>query len=176
MALNDVYGCQPILPELKEPASFGECRWLPLRISAGFAWEDQAGVKGVDMNFTEAIASAFQNYFNFQTRSRRSEYWYFTLFVVLVSFATALADLLMLGFAADEVGPLNGIFSLVTIIPSLAVSVRRLHDIDRSGLFLLLALIPIIGWIVLIYWACQPGTSGHNRFGDDPVKAGAVTA
>jgi uncharacterized membrane protein YhaH (DUF805 family) len=128
------------------------------------------------MNFTEAVTSAFQNYFNFQTRSRRSEYWYFTLFLILLSIATELADLFLFDNAAGEFGPLYGISSLVTFIPSLAVSVRRLHDIERSGWYLLLALIPIVGWIVLIYWVCQPGTSGQNRFGEDPVGAGVGAA
>ena len=121
------------------------------------------------MNFSEAIASAFQNYFNFQSRSRRSEYWYFVLFVFGASIIAGSVDQFVLGYAVDEIGPLSGLFGLVTIIPNLAVSVRRLHDLDRSGWFLFLVLIPIIGVIVLIYWFCQPGTSGKNRFGDDPV-------
>ena len=128
------------------------------------------------MNFTEAVTTAFQNYFNFQIRSRRSEYWYFSLFLFLVFIATELADMLLFNTVVSESGPLYVITMLATFIPSLAVSVRRLHDIERSGWFLLLVLIPLIGWIILIYWMCQPGTSGQNRFGEDPVEAGAVAA
>jgi uncharacterized membrane protein YhaH (DUF805 family) len=128
------------------------------------------------MNFTEAVTTAFQNYFNFQTRSRRSEYWYFSLFLVLVSIATSLADMLLFDTAASESGPLYVISTFAMFIPGLAVSVRRLHDIERSGWYVLLCLIPIVGLIILIYWMCQPGTSGQNRFGEDPVEAGAVAA
>jgi uncharacterized membrane protein YhaH (DUF805 family) len=128
------------------------------------------------MNFTEAVTTAFQNYFNFQTRSRRSEYWYFSLFLILVYIAAELADLLVFDTAVSESGPLYVITMLATFIPSLAVSVRRLHDLERSGWYLLLCLIPIVGVIILIYWMCQSGTSGQNRFGEDPVGAGAVAA
>jgi uncharacterized membrane protein YhaH (DUF805 family) len=138
--------------------------------------EEQIDFKGGHMNFTEAVTTAFQNYFNFQTRSRRSEYWYFSLFLFLVFIATGLADMLLFNTAASESGPLYVISMLATFIPSLAVSVRRLHDIERSGWYLLLCLIPIVGLIILIYWMCQPGTSGQNRFGEDPVEAGEVAA
>ena len=128
------------------------------------------------MNFTEAVTTAFQNYFDFKTRSRRSEYWYFSLFLILLGIATGLADQLVFSTETTDIGPLNGIASLATLIPSFSVSVRRLHDIERSGWFLLLALIPIIGWIILIYWMCQPGTSGQNEFGEDPIGGGVVAA
>ena len=128
------------------------------------------------MNLVEAVTTAFQNYFNFKDRSRRSEYWYLTLFLFLAAIVLALIDIGILGFSPEEVGPLSTIFSLGTIIPGLAVSVRRLHDIDRSGWFLLLALIPIIGWIALIYWACQPSEAGSNRFGVGPLRASGAAA
>ena len=126
------------------------------------------------MNFTEAVTTAFQNYFNFKTRSRRSEYWYFSLFLLLLGIATGLVDQLVFSTETTDIGPLNGIASLATLIPSFAVSVRRLHDIERSGWFLLLALIPIIGWIILLYWMCQPGTPGQNQFGEDPMGEGGL--
>lgn len=128
------------------------------------------------MNFTEAVTTAFQNYFNFKSRSRRSEYWYFSLFLLLLGIATALVDQLVFSTEMADIGPLNGIASLATLIPSFAVSVRRLHDIERSGWFLLLVIIPIIGWIILIYWMCQPGTAGQNAFGEDPIGGGGVAA
>jgi uncharacterized membrane protein YhaH (DUF805 family) len=68
-------------------------------------------------------------------------------------------------------GPLSIIFSLVNIIPGLAVSIRRLHDTDRSGWWLLIALIPLIGFILLIVWYASSGTAGSNRFGNDPKQA-----
>ena len=118
------------------------------------------------MNFVEAISSCFRNYANFSGRAVRSEYWYWYLFVAVV--------LIVFG-AIDESlypGPLEmGPFSFVAIavvlaliLPSLAVSVRRLHDIDRTGWWVLIWA-TAIGTLVLIYWACLPGTSGSNRFG-----------
>jgi uncharacterized membrane protein YhaH (DUF805 family) len=75
--------------------------------------------------------------------------------------------------AVAGMGVLRGVYSLAVLIPSLAVSVRRLHDTDRSGWWLLISLIPIIGAIVLIVFAAQEGTSGENRFGSDPKGAAA---
>jgi uncharacterized membrane protein YhaH (DUF805 family) len=119
------------------------------------------------MGFGQAISTCFANYFNFQSRAARPEYWYFALFVIVVSILTAIAD--FVAFGATEIGPINGLFSLATLFPSLAVGARRLHDIGRSGWFLLLILLPIIGWIVLIYWACQPGSPGPNAYGPPPA-------
>ncbi|WP_422058671.1 DUF805 domain-containing protein [Sphingomonas sp.] len=160
----------------------------------------------------------FKRYFDFSGRSRRKEYWMYTLFVVIVSIVLAIVDsaLGLDGGAtgdADMTGPasaargglLGNIFALATLIPSLAVGVRRLHDLDRSGWWILLPLGPILvgavllgigmvqslggmdggmssmvilggiallgGFIcsiVLLVWYCTPGTSGPNRFGEDP--------
>ena len=125
------------------------------------------------MTMMQAVRSAFQNYFNFKDRSRRSEYWYFTLFLFLTGIVLSFVDIGVLGYAPEEIGPLSALLSLLTIIPGLAVSVRRLHDIGRSGWFLLLVLIPIVGWIVLIYWCCQPSAEGPNEYGSGPLPAPA---
>lgn len=119
------------------------------------------------MSFSQAVSSAFSNYINFQGRARRSEYWYFALFLFVVSIVTFFIDVAIVGL--ERLGPVNTIFSLATIVPSLAVSVRRLHDIGRSGWFLLLILIPLIGIIVLIYWACQPSDPQANQYGPPPA-------
>ena len=107
------------------------------------------------MGFGQAITAAFTNYFNFSSRSTRPEYWYFILFIFIASIVTAIIDFVV--FDARDIGPLNGIFTLATLIPSLSVSVRRLHDIGRTGWWVLIGIIPIIGWIVLIVFACQQG-------------------
>jgi|SRR3954449_4327193 len=120
------------------------------------------------MGFGQAISACFTNYFDFKTRASRSEYWYFALFMVIAGVASAIIDLIVFG-AKENIGPINGVFSLATIIPSISVSVRRLHDIGRTGWFLLLGLIPIVGWIVLIYWACQPSTPAPNQYGPSPA-------
>jgi uncharacterized membrane protein YhaH (DUF805 family) len=122
------------------------------------------------MTFGEAISSGFQNYVNFTGRAPRSGYWYWVLFYVIVSIVTGVID--FVAFSDAAVSPLNSLASLALLLPSLAVAVRRLHDIDRSGWWVLLWFIPIIGWIILIIWHCTLGTPGPNRFGPDPL-AGA---
>ena len=109
------------------------------------------------MNMFQAVSACFSQFATFSGRARRAEYWWFFLFNVLA--ASILA-------AVSET--LSGVFSLVTLLPTLAVSVRRLHDIDRSGWWLLLMILPLIGPIVLLVWSLTRGTAGINNFGDDP--------
>lgn len=104
------------------------------------------------MTFGESISTCFSKYATFDGRASRSEYWWFFLFTFLVSVASSIVS-----------ETLSGLFSLGVLLPSLAVGARRLHDVDRSGWFLLLWLIPIIGWIVLFVWAAQEGKE-PNRF------------
>jgi|SRR5256885_2007484 len=112
------------------------------------------------MGFGEAISACFSKYIQFSGRSRRAEYWYWTLFVCLLNFA--------LGFvvATTHVAPqaIQGIVMLVLLMPGFGVLVRRLHDTDRSGWWCLLAATGI-GCFVLLVWLCQEGTQGPNRFG-----------
>jgi uncharacterized membrane protein YhaH (DUF805 family) len=123
------------------------------------------------MNFFEAISSGFRNYVNFSTRAVRSEYWYWTLFVTIVVVVfSSLDELLYPGAKLGAFSIANMLISLALILPGLAVSVRRLHDIDRTGWWLLLGF-TVIGAFVLIYWACLRGTLAPNRFGPDPMPA-----
>ena len=115
------------------------------------------------MNFVQSISSGFSNYVNFSDRAIRSEYWYWVLFIVVCEIVTSIIDY------AIGINLTTGIFGLVTLLPSLAVAIRRLHDIDRSGWWILLALIPLVGAIVLIIWYCTKGTAGQNRFGPDKL-------
>jgi uncharacterized membrane protein YhaH (DUF805 family) len=117
------------------------------------------------MNFQQAVQSGFSNYVNFRTRACRSEFWYWQLFLLVGGLIVKLFDL-GVGF---RISILATLFWLATMIPSIAVQVRRLHDTDRSGWWLLLALVPLIGAIVLIVWFCTKGTHGYNRFGADPL-------
>lgn len=119
------------------------------------------------MGFVEAIVSAFKGYVNFRDRACRSEYWWYVLFGILGSLVIGLVETAMR--IDPDVGVFSTIFSLAIFLPSLAVSVRRLHDIDRSGWWLLLWMVPLFGAIVQIVWACQRGTPGSNRFGPDPL-------
>jgi uncharacterized membrane protein YhaH (DUF805 family) len=118
------------------------------------------------MNFFEAIGSGFRNYVNFSGRAPRSEYWYWTLFAILLVLAAVLIDVSI----ANEQIILTVIAELIIALPGLAVSVRRLHDLDKSGWFVLLAFVPLVGSIILVIWFCMRGTAGSNRFGPDPLK------
>ena len=114
------------------------------------------------MGFGDAINTVFGKYASFGGRAVRSEYWFWVLFTVIV-----LIVLNIIQFAVWDVGGsvLLLLFELATLIPSIAVACRRLHDTDRSGWWQLLAFIPIVGFIILLVWYCQPGTQGANRFG-----------
>jgi uncharacterized membrane protein YhaH (DUF805 family) len=115
------------------------------------------------MSFGEAIKAGFSNYVNFSGRAFRSEYWYWVLFAFIGGIVTYMIDR-TIGIRITE-----PIFSLATILPGLAVAIRRLHDLDRSGWWVLLSFIPLIGAIILIVWFCGKGTDGANRFGPDPL-------
>lgn len=114
------------------------------------------------MNFQQAIVSGFSNYVNFSGRAARSEFWYWALFVLLVNIAANLVD------AAIDTGLLSGLASLALFLPGIAVGVRRLHDLDRTGWWLLIALTGV-GIILLIVWDCMKGTTGPNQYGPDPL-------
>ena len=112
------------------------------------------------MNFTEAVSSVFSKYAVFSGRAGRPEFWWFALFNVIASFVLAFVDSLFFG---REV--LGIIYGLGVLLPGLGVAIRRLHDIDRSGWWILVGLIPLIGWIVLLIWYIRPGTPGPNQYG-----------
>src|ERR671913_135219 len=117
---------------------------------------------------------ALKKYAVFSGRSRRREYWYFVLFNIIVGIVLGWIDAL-LGTRGSYAGAglLSGIYSLAVLIPTLAVSVRRLHDIDRSGWWILIGLVPLIGVIVLLVFALLDGTPGDNRYGPNPKGATA---
>jgi uncharacterized membrane protein YhaH (DUF805 family) len=121
------------------------------------------------MNFGQAIASGFKKYVDFTGRAARSEFWFWTLFAVLASIVGGAIDFVL--FPDVLASPVQSIVGLVLFLPGLAVSIRRLHDIDRTGWWFLLVF-TVIGLIVLLVWYCMRGTLGPNRFGPDPL-AGA---
>jgi uncharacterized membrane protein YhaH (DUF805 family) len=121
------------------------------------------------VTFIGAIQSGFRNYVGFSGRAARSEFWYWFLFGVVISVVVALIDSVI---APDsDYGILAVLVALVLFLPGLAVTVRRLHDLDRSGWFILLYFVPVIGFVVLLVWFCRRGTIGPNRFGPDPLQA-----
>jgi uncharacterized membrane protein YhaH (DUF805 family) len=115
------------------------------------------------MNFQQAIQSGFSNYVNFSGRAARSEYWFWIVFYLLAVVVTLAIDT-MIGFRLTL-----SIFAIAVLLPTIAVQVRRLHDLDRTGWWILLHFVPLVGAIVLIIWYCMRGTEGPNRFGPDPL-------
>lgn len=119
----------------------------------------------------EWYIKCFKNYANFKGRARRSEYWMFTLFNFLaLIIALILDNILGLNFSYMGYGVIYALYALVAFLPGLAVAVRRLHDINYSGTFLLIAFIPIIGVIWLLILLAKEGTSGTNKYGDNPKE------
>jgi uncharacterized membrane protein YhaH (DUF805 family) len=126
----------------------------------------------------EYMTMPLRRYADFSGRSRRKEYWMFTLFVLLV-------EIVLYGWIAAAAVASGGqmsamvmvpfvlvlLFGLAMLIPSLAVTIRRLHDLDKSGWTILLGLIPIVGPIVILVFMCTEGTRGPNRHGEDPKAA-----
>ncbi|MGE0233729.1 MAG: DUF805 domain-containing protein [Flavobacteriaceae bacterium] len=115
-----------------------------------------------------AVTTVYTNYFGFTGRAARSEFWYFILFVIVIGVVLNIIDSAIFGMGMGGVGILGGIFSLASLIPEIAVAIRRLHDSGRTGWWLLLVLIPLIGWLVLIYFYVQPSQPGANQYGPNP--------
>jgi uncharacterized membrane protein YhaH (DUF805 family) len=125
------------------------------------------------MDFMTAVRTCFSKYVDFNGRARRSEYWFFVLFGVIVSIVTSILDsILGLDFGSGS-GVLGTVASLALLLPQLAVGARRLHDTGRSGWWQLLGIIPIIGWIILIIWFATDSKPGDNQYGPNP-KTGAA--
>jgi len=115
-----------------------------------------------------------ERYAQFSGRARRSEYWYFYLFYVLIVIGLAIVDGISgTRNATAGVGLFSGVFGLAMLIPSLAVSVRRLHDTGRSGWWLLIALVPVIGAIVLLVFVLLDSAPGANQYGANPKEVAA---
>jgi uncharacterized membrane protein YhaH (DUF805 family) len=117
--------------------------------------------------------TALQKWADFSSRARRREYWFFVLIYIVIYIVLTVIDM-MVGLAdpATGVGVLGGIFALAMLIPSISVGVRRLHDTNRSGWWLLIGLIPIIGALVLLVFFLLDSQPGDNRFGPNPKAAG----
>lgn len=118
-----------------------------------------------------------KKYADFQGRARRSEFWLFALFILILDVVYMAVLGVAGGFATEPSGAamaVIGVFSLLflgLIIPSLAVTFRRLHDTNRSAWWILISFIPLVGSIALLVFYVLPGTDGPNKFGPDPKKA-----
>jgi uncharacterized membrane protein YhaH (DUF805 family) len=129
--------------------------------------ETHAGQGARDYRRQSGLGDAFKHFFNryvqFSGRSNRGEFWFWQLDNILISLALGVIDAVI--FGTNSAGILGGLWALATFIPSLALSARRLHDIDKSGWWLLLFIIPIVGWIILLVWYCLEPDPESNRFG-----------
>lgn len=111
----------------------------------------------------------WKKYAVFEGRARRKEYWMFLLFHFLVSVVLAMVDGVLGVFSKQAgMGLLTGLYALAAIVPCIALTVRRLHDTDRGGLWILMSFVPLVGGIVMLVFMLLEGTSGGNRFGPDP--------
>lgn len=116
------------------------------------------------MNFVEAVKSAFSQYATFSGRARRSEYWYFVLFTAIVSAVIGI----VMTFSQDIGTILSGVWELATLIPSLALVWRRLHDTGKSGAWYFIFLVPLAGAIILLVFLCKDSQPGSNQYGPNP--------
>lgn len=117
------------------------------------------------MDFMTSVKTVLTEKFaDFSGRASRSEYWWFALFNFIISIITSVVG----GILGTPI--ISGLVALALLIPGIAVGVRRLHDIDKSGWWLLIAFVPIIGILVLLYFLVIKGTTGSNRFGEDQLK------
>jgi uncharacterized membrane protein YhaH (DUF805 family) len=125
------------------------------------------------MSFADAVRICLSKYVDFSGRARRSEYWWFTLFNVLVGIVASIIDAII-GTRWGSFGLIEALTSLALLLPGLAVGVRRLHDTSRSGWWILIGIIPIVGWIVLLVFYVQD-SHPDNKYGPSP-NAGAQPA
>jgi uncharacterized membrane protein YhaH (DUF805 family) len=115
------------------------------------------------MTFQEAVRTGFRKYAFFEGRASRSEYWWWVLFVVLVAIAASIID------AAGTLGLASALTGLGLLLPNIAVSVRRLHDIGKSGWNVLWGLVPIVGGLYLLFLYLHKGHLGANQYGPQPA-------
>ena len=134
----------------------------------------------------EAIKLGFKNYVNFRDRTRRSEYWFFALFIGIISLILFIISICTLKkvetssysypyvyyYRYYEINPflqiINYLWSLATLMPIICIQIRRLHDTGKSGVYLFLHLIPLVGSIKLIVYYCQDSEPGQNLYGPCP--------
>ncbi|EPX85955.1 putative membrane protein [Rubellimicrobium thermophilum DSM 16684] len=126
--------------------------------AGGGGYSEQVGM-------AEAFRRFWRNFANFSGRANRGEFWWAVLAVMLIGMAVSALDVALFGTGEEAPAVLSGLWSLATLIPSLSLGARRLHDIDRSGWWQLLGLIPLVGLIILIVWWARKPDPRPNRFG-----------
>jgi uncharacterized membrane protein YhaH (DUF805 family) len=127
------------------------------------------------VNFQTAIKTGFSKYVTFSGRARRSEYWFWALFAFLAGVVASILDTIAGTTTSSGGGVFSGLVALGLLLPGLAVFFRRMHDIGRSGLWVLTLLIPvanIVFGIIFIVWACKDSQPGANQHGPNPKGIG----
>ena len=120
------------------------------------------------MNFQTSIKTCFNKYADFSGRALRSEFWWFVLFSLLGGIVSVIIDVMILGYSIESNGPINLIFTVALILPGIAVTARRLHDINKSGWWQLIEL-TIIGILIILVWNVTEGEKKKNIYGP-PIK------
>ena len=147
----------------------------PVEEKSGYELEEERRDKTYDdenvigLNFFDSVIICFKKYFNFKDRASRSEYWYFQLVFTIVSIPLFIYE-----DSSNDThliySGISGIIVLLLFIPAISVSVRRLHDIDKSGWFVFISVIPFIGWVILAIMLIGKGTEKKNQFGEYPLS------
>lgn len=118
------------------------------------------------------LVVVLKKYAMFKGRARRKEYWYFVLYNILITIVLTIIDGVTGLFSPEAgIGLLSGLYSLAVLIPGIAVSVRRLHDTNRSGWWLLIFLVPLVGAIVILVFAVLDSQPDQNQYGFNPKAA-----
>lgn len=126
------------------------------------------------MHFATSVRTCLAKYVDLSTRASRSEFWYFFLFTLLVGTATAGLDrALGTEFEGLVSGVFNGVGTALLFVPSVAVAVRRLHDVGKRGWWFLLVFVPVLGWAMLLVWFCTDSRRGDNAYGPGPARGTA---
>jgi uncharacterized membrane protein YhaH (DUF805 family) len=123
------------------------------------------------VTFSEAVKSGFDHYATFSGRASRPAYWWWVLFVIVVSIVASMIDA-----AIGTWGVFTGLAGLALLLPNISVSIRRLHDTNRTGWWILIGLIPLIGFIVLLIFYLEQGDEGENEYGPPPADKAITPA
>ncbi len=136
----------------------------------GTRQQPETGGDGVPRTFGNSVKICWGKYADISGRAPRAEYWYWSLFVLLLTLGVGFISGVM-EVAANSPAPkiLQFLLEIALFLPGLTVQVRRLHDLDKSGWWLLLAFVPVVGWIILLIWWCSRGTNGPNQYWPDPL-------
>jgi uncharacterized membrane protein YhaH (DUF805 family) len=125
------------------------------------------------MQFPDAVKLCLHKYADFNGRARRSEFWWWALFTIMVGLVAGIIDAILGTRSSSGNGLVGSLANLAMLLPSLAVGARRLHDTGRSGWWQLLWLVIVVGWIFLIVWWCTD-SHGDNKYGPSPRVVGAT--